>query len=99
MLLRSVITNLGAFALCGRLPSRRAIAALAKLCGRRPTRAWPFLSAVEEEKLNLYFDDLLELQYAKSRYFVALVIGAFDGLTNDPTSRFILSHQCTAILV
>jgi FkbM family methyltransferase len=83
-------------ALSGRVPSRRAVAAIAKLCGRRLTRQWPFLPKAEGESLNLEFDDLLELQYARSKNFVALVVGAFDG--TDPTSEFIRS-RCRGILV
>jgi FkbM family methyltransferase len=41
----------------------------------------------------------LELQYARSRNFVALVVGAFDGVENDPTSEFIRKRRCGAILV
>jgi FkbM family methyltransferase len=99
MLLRSLISSLGAVALSGRIPSRRALAALGKLCGRQPTRRWPYLPKVDAGNLNLEFDDLLELQYARSRNFVALVVGAFDGIANDPTSHFIRKHQCRAILV
>ena len=86
-------------ALSGRVPSRRAVAAIAKLCGRRLTRRWPFLPRADEENTNLEFDDLLELQYARSRKFVALVVGAFDGKANDPTSQFIQQRHCAAILV
>ena len=86
-------------AIYGRVPSRRAVAAIAKLCGRRLTRRWPFLSSADGENTNLEFDDLLELQYARSRNFVALVVGAFDGIANDPTSQFIQKRQCGAILL
>ena len=86
-------------ALSGRVPSRRAVAAIAKLCGRQLTRRWPFLPRADEENLNLEFDDFLELQYARSRNFVALVVGAFDGVENDPTSEFIRKRRCGAILV
>jgi FkbM family methyltransferase len=99
MLLRSIIFSLSAIALSGRVPSRRAVAAIAKLCGRQLTRRWPFLPRADEENLNLEFDDFLALQYARSRNFVALVVGAFDGVTNDPISHFIRKHRCGAILV
>src|SRR5450759_3912188 len=99
MLLQSIIVNLRAMAFSGRIPSRRAVAAIAKLCGRRLTRRWPFLPRADEENLNLEFDDILELQYARSRDFVALVVGAFDGVTNDPISQFIQKRRCEAILV
>ena len=99
MLLRSLMHTVGAIALSRRIPSRRAVATIAKLCGRRLQRRWPFVARVNQENLNLEFDDLLELQYARSRNFRALVIGAFDGVTNDPTSQFIQKRQCKAILV
>jgi FkbM family methyltransferase len=75
------------------------VAAIAKLCGLQPRRRWPFLQKADQENLNLDFNDLLELQYARSRNFVALVVGAFDGVTNDPTSEFIRKRCCRAILV
>jgi FkbM family methyltransferase len=99
MLLRSIISSLSAMALSGRIPSRRALAAIGKLCRRQPMRRWPYLPKADEKNLNLVFDDLLELQYARSRNFVALIVGAFDGVANDPTSQFIRKHQCRAILV
>jgi hypothetical protein len=42
---------------------------------------------------------LLELQCARSRDFLAQVVGAFDGLKNDPASRFIQDCQCGAMFV
>jgi FkbM family methyltransferase len=98
-MLKSVILSLSAIAFSGRPPSRRALATIAKLCGRQPTRRWPFLRRADEENLNLGFNDLLELQYARSQNFVALVVGAFDGVENDPTSEFIRKRRCAAILV
>jgi FkbM family methyltransferase len=98
-MLRSIILDLSATALSGRAPSRRALATIAKLCGRQPTRRWPFFRRADEKNLNLEFNDLLELQYARSRNFVALVVGAFDGVENDPTSEFIRKRRCAAILV
>jgi FkbM family methyltransferase len=98
-MLRSIIFNLSAMALSGRVPSRRAVATIAKLCGRQPMRRWPFLPRADEENLNLEFNDLLELQYARNRNFIALVVGAFDGAENDPTSDFIRKRRCGAILV
>jgi FkbM family methyltransferase len=99
VLLGSIVHTLGAIAVSRRVPSRRAVAAIAKLCGRNLHRRWPFLARVDQANVNLEFDDLLELQYARSRHFLALVVGAFDGLTNDPTSRFIQKRQCSAILL
>jgi len=98
MLLRNVVVSLSAMAISGRVPSRRAVAAIAKLCGRQLRRRWPFLPRADEENLNLEYEDLLELQYARSRHPVALVVGAFDG-ARDPTIEFIRKHQCGAILV
>jgi FkbM family methyltransferase len=86
-------------ALSRRVPSKRAVAAIAKLCGRQLTRQWPFLTRVGEENSNLNFNDLLELQYARNRNFIALVVGAFDGVENDLTSEFIRKRRCRAILV
>jgi FkbM family methyltransferase len=85
-------------ALAGR-PSKRAVAAAVKLCGRRLERRWPFLPRAEGKELNLGFGDLLAFQYARSRNFTALVVGAFDGVENDPTSEFIRTRQCSAIFV
>lgn len=99
MLLRSIGRTLGAIALSRRVPSSRALAAIAKLCDRSLQRRWPFVARVDQGNLNLEFDDLLELQYARSRNFFALVVGAFDGLANDPTSQFIQKRRCRAILV
>lgn len=85
--------------LSGRIPSNRAIATLVKLYGYRLERRWPFLVKAAEEELNLGFDDLLEFQYARTRNFVAVAVGAFDGVTNDPTSQFIQRHHCRGIFV
>jgi FkbM family methyltransferase len=98
-MLGSIIYNLSVMVLSGRMPSKRAVATIAKLCGRRPTRRWPFLQKADDESLDLEFNDLLELQYARTRNFVALVVGAFDGVENDPTSEFIKKRRCGAILV
>lgn len=83
----------------GHVPSRRALAAGFKLSGRRPQRRWPFLPAPLDGDLNLGFRDLLEFQHGRSKRFVALVVGAFDGLTNDPAGQFLLERECRAILV
>src|SRR5262249_35416201 len=98
-MIRGLVRSFSAMALSRRVPSKRAVAAIAKLCGRRLTRQWPFLTRVGEENLNLDFNDLLELQYARNRNFIALIVGAFDGLENDPTSEFIRKRRCGAILV
>ncbi len=91
--------SLWAMACSGRQPSRRAVAAAIKLCGWRPQRRWPFLTRAGPTDRNLGFDDLLALQFARARHFQALVVGAFDGTTNDPAGRFLLEHDCRAILV
>jgi FkbM family methyltransferase len=83
----------------GRVPSRRALAVLAKLHGRRLERRWPFLPKAEGAGLNLGFDDVLEFQYARSRSFMVMVVGAYDGVENDPVSNFVLGHDCSAIFV
>jgi len=82
-----------------RVPSRRAVAAFAKLHGYRLERRWPFLIHAEGTRLNLTFDDVLEFQYARTRHFFFVVVGAFDGLTNDPISRFIRARDCEGILI
>ena len=82
-----------------RLPSKRALAAFAKLHGRRLERRWPFLPRAEGKDLNLTFDDLLQFQYARTRDFVFVTVGAFDGLANDPIGRFITSHDCRGVLL
>jgi FkbM family methyltransferase len=82
-----------------RLPSKRALAAYVKLRGYRLERRWPFLVRAEGKALNLTFADLLEFQYARSRDFVFLTIGAYDGAANDPISEFAETHRCRGILV
>ena len=82
-----------------RFPSKRALAAVAKLHGRRLEKRWPFLPRAEGKELNLTFDDVLEFQYARTRDFVFVVVGAFDGVANDPMSRFIRTHDCRGILL
>lgn len=82
-----------------RLPSRRALAAAFKVRGRRLEKRWPFFPRASGRALNLRFDDLLELQWARSRDFVVVVVGAFDGVENDPTSRFILARNCRGVLI
>jgi FkbM family methyltransferase len=83
----------------GKAPSRRALATLARLGGRRLERRWPFLRRAGDGDAGLGFADLLEFQYARSRRFRALVVGAFDGLENDPACDFIRRRGCEAILV
>ena len=85
--------------LTGRIPSRRALAAITKLYGRRLERRWPFLIKSKGEALNLGFEDLLEFQYARSQHFLFVSVGAFDGLSNDPISKFVQNHRCHGILL
>lgn len=82
-----------------RLPGRRALAALAKLQGHTLTRRWPFLVKGNPGNLNLGFDDVLEFQYARRRSFLVLVVGAYDGVENDPLSKFMSRHDCSGIFV
>jgi FkbM family methyltransferase len=91
--------NLLSFARTGRVPSRRAVAALAKVHGRRLERRWPFLPKVRGEDLNLDFNDLLEFQYARSSSFWVMVVGAYDGLENDPLGHFICEHGGEGVLL
>ena len=86
-------------ALFVRIPSNRALAAVAKVRGLRLERRWPFLTRAAGAALNLGFDDLLQLQWARSRDFVIVVVGAYDGIENDPISRFARSHRCRGILL
>lgn len=94
----NLIVNLLRVAVNGR-PSRRAIAAAVKICGRRLERRWPFVPKAQGEQLNLGFDDVLEFQYARSRNFTALLIGAYDGVENDAAARFVWTHRCEAVFV
>ena len=94
-----IISCLWAFARTRHRPSRRAVAALAKLHGYALRRRWPFLSKADPRQLNLGFDDVLEFQYARSKSFRVLVIGAYDGVANDPLGRFILAHPCSGVFV
>lgn len=82
-----------------RIPSRRAVAAFAKLRGYRLERRWPYLIRAEGKALNLNFRDLLEYQYARTRRFTFLSVGAYDGVENDPISAFALSHDCRGLLI
>lgn len=96
--LARLVPNLLALALSGRA-SPRAFAAAFKLCGRRLERRWPFMPKASGKELNLGFDDVLEFQLARATEFVALVIGAYDGVANDPASKFIRSHVRKAVFV
>lgn len=97
--LLQLMRNVGAFAISCRIPSRRAWAALAKLQGRRLERRWPFLGKANPAALNLAFDDLLEFQYARSRRLQVMVVGAYDGMQNDPIGHFVLKHDCDGVFV
>jgi FkbM family methyltransferase len=95
----SVMRNVWSIARSGRRPTRRALAALAKLHGRRLERSWPFLRKAAIDDLNLDFNDLLEFQYARSRTLWLMVVGAYDGVENDPLSKFVGTHDCRGILL
>ena len=82
-----------------RLPSRRALAALAKLHGYRLEQRWPFLIRAERKDLNLSYEDVLEFQYARSGRFQFVSVGAYDGVANDPINRFVRSRDCHGILL
>jgi len=98
-LLLRLMRGVAAMARAGHLPTRRSLAAIAKLSGWQLTRRWPFVLRACDGDRNLGFDDLLELQFLRSRDFCVLIVGAFDGVTNDPTSDFLLRHPCRAIFV
>jgi len=93
----TVLRNIWAIARTGRVPSRRALASLAKVHGRGLTRHWPFLPRSHAGDLN--FDDLLELQHARSQSDCVIVVGAYDGVENDPLANFIRKHVCRGILL
>ncbi|MCW2573698.1 MAG: hypothetical protein JWO88_3756, partial [Frankiales bacterium] len=65
----AIAACLWAFVKTGRVPSRRAVAAFAKLHGSRMERTWPYLKRAQGSAINLAFDDVLEFQYARSRNF------------------------------
>ena len=96
---RSIFRGVWTMLKTQRAPSRRALAALAKLHGHRLERRWPFFPKAEEAQLNLGLDDVLEYQYARSRSFLVMVVGAYDGVQNDPVSRFVQGHDCSGIFV
>jgi FkbM family methyltransferase len=96
---RTSAAALAGFALSGHIPSHRALATLAKLQGRRLERRWPFLPKAQAADLNLGFEDVLEFQYARRRNFFVVVVGAYDGVENDPVSNFVRRHPCDGIFV
>ena len=79
--------------------SRKAIAAAFKVCGHRLETRWPLLPKATGKDLNLSFDDLLAFQWARAGEFSALVVGAYDGVANDPASEFIRVHGARAVFV
>lgn len=95
-LLSSLLRNILAILSSGHIPSRRVMATIFKLFGRRLERRWPYIPKAEGRDLNLGFEDLLELQGARTRKFKALVIGAFDGTSNDPMAEFIERRRVAA---
>jgi FkbM family methyltransferase len=94
-----LVESAWAFMKSGRYPSRRAVAALAKLHDMRLEKSWPYLKHARGVGLNLGFDDILEFQYARSAHFFVVVIGAYDGIENDPIGDFILQHECSGLLL
>ena len=93
-----LVSNLLAIGLYGR-SSPRALAAAFKICGRRLERRWPYLPKAVGKDLNLEFGDLLEFQFARSRDFTALIVGAFDGVANDLAGEFVRANECKAVFV
>ena len=83
----------------GRLPSRRALSAVAKLSGWRLSRRWPVLARLDAGEVAIGFGDLLELQSRRSTDPAVLVVGAFDGVSNDPIGAFVQQSGCRAIFV
>ena len=93
-----LVLNIAAITFSRRSP-RRALSAAFKLCGFRVERRWPFARRVARADLNLGYDDILVYQFARSRKFNALVVGAFDGVANDPASDFIRRHDLNAVFI
>lgn len=62
-------------------------------------RRWPFLRRASPDSLNLGYDDVLEFQYARSMAFRFLVVGAYDGVANDPLSTFLATRECSGIFI
>lgn len=93
------VAHAWSFIKSGRLPSRRAVAALAKLHDMRLEKRWPYLTRAQGLELNLGFDDVLEFQYARRPNFFVVVVGAYDGIENDPIGDFILRHDCSGLLL
>jgi FkbM family methyltransferase len=91
--------SIAGMARSGRIPSNRALAAFAQLYGWRLERRRPFLRRLHTGEFTLGFLDLLELQFARSNDVQILVVGAFDGVTNDPISTFIAERDCRAIFI
>lgn len=77
----------------------RALAACFKLYGVRLQRRWPFVVSAAGKDLNLGFDDLLEFQRARSLSLKALVVGAYDGVANDPASEFLCKYAERVVFV
>lgn len=79
--------------------SRRALAAAAKLYGFKLVRRFPFLNGIDNGCPNLHLEDLLILQRARKRKFSALVVGAYDGCTNDPSGDFLAENADISVWV
>lgn len=79
--------------------SRRALATAFKFDGRRLERRWPFIPKAERHAFNLDITDVLEFQRARSGDFTALIVGAYDGVANDPAGAFVRQHDCKAVFV
>ncbi|MCB9828359.1 MAG: FkbM family methyltransferase [Planctomycetes bacterium] len=75
------------------------MAAALKVRGWTVHRSWPPFRRATPATRNLQLEDLLALQRARSVDFTALVVGAFDGDTNDPTAHFIQQHASRAVFV
>lgn len=84
---------------CGARRSRRGLAAALKIRGWTVHRSWLLFRRATPATRNLRLEDLLALQRARSAEFTALVIGAFDGNTNDPAAHFVQQHATRAVFV
>jgi FkbM family methyltransferase len=95
----SIVRDFWALATARPPATRRAWAAAIKLRGRRLERRWPYLHRSGRENLNLPIHDILEYQLARSAVLNVIIVGAFDGLENDPLADFTSKGLCAGVCV
>lgn len=64
--------------------TRRAASCSLRLRGWRPSRRWPFLRRDPHAAATVRVEDALHLQACRRSPIHAVIVGAFDGTTNDP---------------